>query len=169
MTFQGHPIIEPQAQEILRIPRQHLKTHCHVLHSINHCSIWRLFYLSWSRIFLGKEGTCDTVVLYYIYIIYIVFVSVQSSENPWDFLSEKSVNDVFCYINEGMFGKHLRSGQSRGWGWGLLYQSENQPCVWRAGTKCPPPGRWKGKRSWSMHQWPTDNDFINNTYVMKSS
>ena len=55
-----------------------------------------------------------------LYIWYRVFVSVQSSENLWDFLSEESDRAVFCYVNEGMFGKHLRSGWSRGWGWGLL-------------------------------------------------
>lgn len=70
---------------------------------------------------------CYNIMMYNknIYIWSLSLFLVQGSYNPWNCLNVKRVKDVFCYINEVTFGKHLRKG---------AVSQGHQPWNWTVGT-----------------------------------
>lgn len=49
-----------------------------------------------------EVSRCDMIYKKYIFDPHLCFL------NPWNFLSDESNKDVFCYLNEVSFRKHLR-------------------------------------------------------------
>lgn len=97
----------------------------------------------------------------------MVFNPIPSTKRlkPLEVLSDESDKDVFCYINEMTFGKHLRMGTG--------FQG-NQTYDWKVGTFSPTP--WPAEKgeelevesitSHSLTQ-AMNNDLINPAHVMK--
>ena len=56
-------------------------------------------------------GNCD-IAIYSKKYIYLILVPVSATEflKPLNFLGAESHRGVFCYVNEVMFGNHLRMG-----------------------------------------------------------
>lgn len=70
---------------------------------------------------------CYNIMMYNknIYIWSLSLFLVHGSYNPRNCLNVKRVKDVFCYINEMTFGKHLRKGAAC---------QGHQPWNWTVGT-----------------------------------
>lgn len=89
---------------------------------------------------------------------YLVFLpgSAMHLLKPLEF--PKSHKDVFYYVNEGIFGTHLKMEP---------VARKGNHCDYRLGTFSPPhnlPGGWKDQR---LNQLPVVHDFIDQACVRK--